>query len=222
MNKITRLLVLVTLMFFSCKQASESESYSVDGEALDSIKTIENSKKSTDSNEKNIYTKYEYTDSKGKSILVQNSLSKGGIRYTDPKGHKYIYAVFWTRIINETDNPIEFKINLPVDSYDIPALPGKYYKTLIPSDTMTIQKIPLFNYGLTNLESFFDKSIDKPSSLKRIIKSKESTGFYVVTFRLLGGDKYGVLRTELILKGENLFYKIRDKEIQCGSINYTP
>ncbi|MNR28213.1 hypothetical protein D3C85_1455280 [compost metagenome] len=84
---------------------------------------------------------------------------------------------------------------------------------------MTNQKIPLFNYGLKNLEPFFDKNIDKPSSLKRIIKPKESNGFYVVVLRLIGGDKYGVLRTELSLKGKDLFYKIRDKEIQCGSID---
>ncbi|RYJ38694.1 hypothetical protein NU08_2280 [Flavobacterium anhuiense] len=213
MNKKAIILILA-LMLFSCKQANKS----VDAEALDSIKNTEKNKKSIINADKSIFTKYDYTYSKGKSIIVQNSLPKGGIRYTDPKGNKYIYAIFWTRIINETDNPIEFKINFPIDSYEIPALPGKYYKTLIPPDTMTIQKAPLLNYGLTNLESFFDKSIDKPSSLKRTIKPKESTGFYVVTLRLIGGDQYGILRTELTLKGENLFYKIRDKEIQCGSI----
>ncbi|UPZ14566.1 hypothetical protein [Flavobacterium humidisoli] len=89
---------------------------------------------------------------------------------------------------------------------------------MIPSDTMTIQKIPLFSYGLANLKPFFDKNINKPSSLKRTIQPKESTGFYFLTFRLIGGDKYGVLRTEFSLKGKNLFYKIRDKEILCGSI----
>ncbi|WP_427873791.1 hypothetical protein [Flavobacterium sp. MMS24-S5] len=71
---------------------------------------------------------------------------------------------------------------------------------------------------MTNLEPFFDKNIDKPSSLKRTIKPKESTGFYVVMFRLIGGNQYGVLRAEFSLKRQNLFYKIRDKEILCGSI----
>ncbi|WP_289659845.1 hypothetical protein [Flavobacterium panacagri] len=84
---------------------------------------------------------------------------------------------------------------------------------------MIIQKIPLFNYGLNNLEPYFDKNIDKPSSLKRTIKPKQSNGFYVVMLRWTGGDKYGVLRTELSLKGQKLFYKVRDKEILCGSIN---
>lgn len=212
MNKATITIILV-IVLFSCKQGNKS----VDKEPLNSVKTTEKNKKSINNTDKSVYSKYEY-DFKGKRLIVQNSLPKGGITYVDPKGNEYIYAVFWTRIINETDNSIEFKINFPLDSYEIPALPGKYYKTLIPSDTMTIQKIPLFNYGLANLEPFFDKNIDKPSSLKRTIQPKESTGFYVVTFRLIGGDKYGVLRTELSLKGQNLYYKIRDKEILCGSI----
>ena len=217
MKKITLLLILTTVLF-SCKQDSKISLESVSAGTLDSVKTIQKNKKSIKDNDKSIYTKYEYTDSKGKNIVLQNSLPKGGIRYTDFKGNKYIYAVFWTRIINETDNSIELNIDFPIDSYEIPALPAKYYKTLIPSDTMTIEKRPLFNYGLTNLDPFFDKNINKTSSLKRTIKPNESTGFYVVILRLFGEDQYGVLRTEFSLKGQNLFYKIRDKEIKCGSI----
>ena len=216
MNKITILLILVTVLF-SCKKDNNSGFDAVDKQT-DLVKNTEKDKKSNSNIDKSIYTKYVYTNSKDKSLIVQNSLPKGGIKYSDPKGNEYIYAIFWTRIINETDDSIELKINFPIDSYEIPTLRGKYYKTLIPSDTMTIQKIPLFNYGLTNLEPFFDKNIDKPSSLNRIIKPKESTAFYVVVFRLIGGDQYGVLRTELSLKGQNLFYKIRDKEILCGNI----
>lgn len=90
-------------------------------------------------NDKAIYTKYKYTDSKGASVIIENSFPKGGMRYTGPKGEEYVYAVFWTRIINETANPLELKIDFPVDSYEIPDFPGKYYKILIPSDTMTIE-----------------------------------------------------------------------------------
>ncbi|KAF2339651.1 hypothetical protein [Flavobacterium ginsenosidimutans] len=215
MKKNIIVLILVSVGFFSCNQTSKS---TPENGGEDTFELIKDQQKSANT-DKGVYTKYEYTNSKGAKLTIQNSFPKGGIKYTDPKGHKYIYAVFWTRIINETDNPIELKIDFPVDSYEIPALPGKYYKTLIPSDTMKIQKIPLFNYGLTNLEPFLDKNIDKPSSLKRAVKPKESTGFYVVTLRLIGGgDKYGVLRTKLSLKGQKLFYKIRDKEIECGSI----
>ncbi len=217
MKKSVIILLMATMGLFSCKQDIKSTTEIVDARISDSVKNVENKKRLTIN--KAIYNKYEYSDSNGGSLIIENSFPKGGIRYTDPKGQVYIYVVFWTRIINETANSLEIKIDFPVDSYEIPSLPGKYYKTLISSSAMSTEKIPLFNYGLTDLEPFFDKNIDKPSSLKRTIKPKESTGFYVVTLRLIGGDQYGVLRTELSLKGQNLFYKIRDKEIQCGSIN---
>ncbi len=165
-----------------------------------------------------IDTKYEYTDSNGASLIIQNSFPRGGVKYTDPNGEVYVYAVFWTRIINETDNPLKLKIDFPVDSYEVPSLPGKYFKILVPRDTMTLDKEPLFNYGLTDLESFLDNSIHKSSSLKRTINPKESSGFYVVMLCLIEGA-HGTLRTGLSLKGQNLFYRINDKEIHCGSIN---
>jgi len=168
--------------------------------------------------DKNVYTKYVYTDSNGGSLTIQNSFPKGGIRYTDSKGNVYVYAVFWTQISNETDNPLVLNIDFPSDSFEIPTLPGKYFKVLIPKDTMTLEKLPLFNYGLTDLKPFFDKNIDKPSSLKRTINPKESSAFYLVTLRLFEGVG-GVLRTGLSLKEQNLYYKINNKEIQCGSIN---
>ena len=90
-------------------------------------------------------------------------------------------------------------------------------------------------YGLTGLKSFLDSNIHKPSSLKRTINPKESTGFFVVKIGLRGegpGGSGGILRTGLILKGQDLFYRvsvykdspasaslITEKEIDCGSIN---
>ena len=181
------------------------------------------------SDEYNIHTKYEYTDSIGKRLIIQNSLPKGGQKYTDPDGEVYNYVVFFTRIINETDNPLELKIDFPVDSYEVPSLPGKYLKILVPPDTMTLDKAPLYAYGLADLESFLDKSIHKPSSLNRTINPKESSGFYIVILSLIEGA-HGTMRTGLSLIGQSLFYRIKidgsksntksnDKEIHCGNIN---
>ena len=95
---------------------------------------------------------------------------------------------------------------------------------------MTLDKEPFFNHGLTDLESFLDNSIHKPSSLKRTINPKESSGFYVVMLCLIEGA-HGTLRTGLSLKGQNLFYRIsqytstsapsiiNEREIHCGKIN---
>jgi hypothetical protein len=215
MKKNIILLIWATSCLFSCNQNSKSKP-----------EKIEQSQKI---NDKDIYTKYKYADSNGGSITIQNSLPKGGMKYTDVNGEVYNYVVFWTRIINETTNSLELNINFPSDAYEVPSLPGKYYKILIPSDTMTLQKVPLFLYGLTNLESFLDKNIHKQSSLRRTIKPTESNGFYFVMLCLTEGAK-GTVRRELKLKEDNLFYRIKvdgsksnskssNKEIRCGSIN---
>ncbi|MET0392000.1 MAG: hypothetical protein ABW019_02615 [Chitinophagaceae bacterium] len=177
------------------------------------------------------HTRYEYTDAAGASLIIENGLPRGGQRYTDPDGEVYTYAVFWTRIINETANPLELKIDFPADALELPWLPGKYYQVLVPPDTMTPDKEGLFNYGLTKLESFLDNNMHQPSSLKRTIHPKGAGGFYVVILGRINEAAHGALRTGLRLEGQDLFYRVSlvkgppplsligEKEIQCGSIS---
>ncbi|TJZ53802.1 hypothetical protein FAZ15_17440 [Sphingobacterium olei] len=216
-------LLLISAFFTSCEQnKTDFKKANVQSETKD-LTTIPGA------NEKYIHTKYEYSDSNGSSLIIQNGGPKGGMKYTDPNGEVYSYAVFWTRIINETDNPLKLKIAFPVDSYPVPSLPDKYFKILIPPDTMTLDKEPLYLFGLTDLKSFLNKSIHKSSSLKRTINPKKSSGFYVVMLSLVEGA-HGTMRTGLSLKGQNLYYRIKidgsksntkseDKEIRIGSIN---
>lgn len=164
-----------------------------------------------------IYTQYEYADSIGKRLIIQNSFPKSGIQYTDPTGKEHLYAVFWTRIVNETDNPLEISLDFPVESYELPTIPGVYYRLFFPPDTMTIDKEPMYDYGLTGLKSVLDNGLSKPSALKRIISPKGSGAFYVVTLSNKGMD--GPIRTGFTFKGENVFYSINKNEIQCGKIN---
>jgi hypothetical protein len=220
MKKSIILIIIATAGLFSCKQGSKSTPGTVDKETLNSVKNVQN--------DKGIYTKYEYADSMGKRLIIHNSFPKSRINYTDPNGKKYIYAVFWTQITNETINPIELKIDFPLDSFEFPLSSGNYMKLLIPSETMTLDKVSLSDYGLP-IKSFLDTGINKSYSLKRTIDPKESTAFYVVTLSNHGSG--GILRTGLSLKGQNLFYKIScysstpdlslmdKKEINCGSIN---
>jgi hypothetical protein len=225
MKKFVKLFTLFLMSVFltSCGQnQTNSPKDNIKSETKDIVT-------SPGSNEPNIHSKYEYADSIGKRLIIQNSFPKGGIKYTDSNGEVYVYAVFWTRIINETDNPLELKIDFPVNSYEVPSLPGKYYKILVPNDTMTLDKEPLFDHGITDLKSFLDSSIHKSSSMKRTINPKEPSGFYVVILCLVEGA-HGTMRTGLSLKGQDLFYRIKndgsksntkssDKEINCGSIN---
>jgi hypothetical protein len=201
---------MVTTGFFSCGQSSKS---TPENFGIETVKSLR---------------KYEYADSMGKRLIIENSSSRG-IKYTDPNGKEYSKIMFWTRIINETEKALELKIDLPVHSYEVPTLPGKYFKILIPSDTMTLDKEPLQDYGMKDLNSFLDNSIDKPSYLKRTINPNKSSGFYVVI--LFDNGVFGPTRTGLSIKGQNLFYKITrytgkqgvsfvdEKEINCGSIN---
>ncbi len=209
----TILLVIATAGLFSCKQANQSTPVTVDIETVNSIRN------------------YEYADAMGKHLIIQNSLPKGEA-YIAPNGKQYFKVIFWTRIINETDNSLEFKIDFPADFYEVSELPGNHYKVFIAGDTMTIDKEPLSNYGFTDLKSFLDNNIDKPTSLKRTINSKASSGFYVTILSHSTNITYsGALRTGFNLKGQDIIYKISryagkpefslisEKEINCGSIN---
>ena len=218
MKKRILILILAITGFFSCKQGSKSTQSTVNIETLDLTKNDQTKKLSAKNSENNFYTKYEYTESNGARVIIQNSFPKSRINYTDPNGKHNIYAVFWTQITNNTINPIELTINFPEDSFEIPSSSGNYMKLLLPSDTMTIDKEPMNDYGLT-IKSFLDNDCHKSSSLKRTINPKRSSSFYVVTLSNLGVR--GTLRTGLSLKGQNLFYRVNDKEIICGKIDLT-
>ena len=226
------ILIVISSVFYCCGQVSKSKpaTLSKDKEAP---KTSDGTETETSIN-MYIDSRYLYDDGNGKLITIENGLPRGGSRYTDPNGEVYGYAIFWTRIINETDNPIELKIDF-LDSYEVPSVPSNYYKMLVLPELMTIDKVDVFNYGLTDLDSFLDKNIDKPSTLKRTINPKESSGFYVVKLStgpetpVNGGD---ILRTGLSLKRQDLFYRVSvynrqappsiiiEKEIHCGKINF--
>jgi polyisoprenoid-binding protein YceI len=165
----------------------------------------ENRNTSSGKDEADFHTKYEYADSIGKRIIIQNGYPRGGIKYTDPSNNENSYAVFWTRIINETDNQLELNIDFPIKSYEISNFPGKYFKILVPDDTLSHDKVPILN--LPSLTSFLNKNINNPSSFKRTINPKQSSGFYFVML-INTLEATGMTRTGLSLKGQDLFYKI--------------
>jgi hypothetical protein len=208
--KKTILFILVFAQFFSCKQSITPTPETVDLETVHSER------------------KYEYVDSLGARIIIENSVPRG-VKYTDPQEKEYARLLFWTQITNETENPLECKIDFPAYAYEVPSLPGRYFKILVPHDTMTFEKVALPDYGMKHIKSFIDTHIESPSSLKRTINPKESSGFYVVI--LFDIEVPGPTRTALFMKGQNLFYKVTrysgkqgvsfvdEKEINCGRIH---
>lgn len=177
-----------------------------------------------------VHTTHEYADADGKRVIIQNSLPKGDL-YTDANGNEYAKATFWTRIINETDNPLELTIDFSGESYEFPGSVGAsgvwYYKLILHPDTLTRDKVDMYNYGLTDIKPFLDARIGKPSSLKRTINAKESSGFYVVRLAIVlksdaqrvQKDGSGVTRAGFSVKGQDLFYTLNGKAIPCGKIN---
>jgi hypothetical protein len=205
---------MTTTGLFSCGQASKSKQDTVDIETINSVRH------------------YEYADAMGKRVIITNSLPKG-TTYTARDGKKYFKVIFWSGIINETNNPLELNISFPAELYEVPGQPGSHYKILVPPDTMKADKKATYDYGMTDLNSFLDSNINKPSSIQRTINPNDSTGFYVVLVSLTTEIKPGsTMRTGLIVKGQNLVYKISryaskqghpllsEKEINCGSINF--
>ena len=123
-------------------------------------------------------------------------------RITLTTGKKYLYAVFFTRIINGTDNPCELTADFPVDPSELPSDLGVYSRLFFPLDTMNIDKGPLDDYSL-GIKLFMDTAVSKPSSLKRTIAPKESSAFYVITLSSKGVN--GTLRKGFSLKRTKSF-----------------
>ena len=164
-----------------------------------------------------------YSETTNNGITIQNSFPKGG-PYTGPtqKYFNHSYLVFFTRVINETDKPVELSLNFLADSIAIPNSPGTYMKLFLPPNKMTLEKQSLFSYGVTELQSFYE-----PTSFKKIIKSKEDCLFYVVAFFYqtkaeLWNAYRGGNRAELVLKGKDLFYSILPQVdlLECGRVTF--
>ena len=180
-------------------------------------------------NERNIHTKYEYTDSVGKRLIIQNSFPKGGVAingnrgYTSSTGKTHGFGIFWTRVINETATPLELTINFPADSFAISSAPNSYFKLLLPPDTMSLDKQSLYNYGyeITDLRYFLDTNFNKPTMFRRTINPNEECLFYVVTLNHTPDN--GPIRAGLFSKGQDLFYRMSidpfgSQIIPCGQI----
>ena len=162
-----------------------------------------------------------YSETASNGVIIQNSFPKGG-PYTGPtkKYFNYSYLVFFTRVINETGNPLDLTVNFSADSIEIPNSPDTFVKLFLPPDTMTLDKQNLFSYGVTELESF-----DKSTRFQRTINPKGDCLFYVVAIfyqtRADARDQQrGGNRAELVLKGQDLFYRLPPQidSLLCGHI----
>jgi hypothetical protein len=176
-----------------------------------------------------IDTEARYTDSTGIDVIIQNSLPKWGTPLLDSvrKEQGFSSLIFFSRIINETNTPLELTINFSSDSFPSPGSPDAYLKLFFPSDTMTLGKEGAYSYGLTSLESLFDPGFKNYSIVQRTINPKQASLFYVVVIfyqpRISQGRGFYETgtRARFVLEEQNLFYKINQLDfalIPCGRI----
>jgi len=157
------------------------------------------------------------SETASQGVIIQNSFPRGGLRYTDSSGKDFVYVIFWIRVMNETAIPFELTVNFPADSFAITS-PYNYVKLFLPPNTMIFEKQSLFDYGL-DLKSFLDISFNKPTMFQRTINPKEECVFYIAALSRMPYD--GSVRAGLILKEQNLFYRINILDpalISCGKI----
>ena len=164
-------------------------------------------------------SKIKYTDSKGNSVMMTNSLPKGGgVVYQNEK--KYGYVVFWTRMSNQSATPIELKVKFPEVTFF--KSPDSYIKIVLPKESMNIEKEQLFDYGLTNLQSILNDESNQLGILQKKIGPKEDYLFYVTVFIHIEGS--GSARAKFELNDKELFYKISMGSdttlIPCGSLDF--
>jgi hypothetical protein len=162
-----------------------------------------------------------YSETNTNGIIIQNSFPKGG-PYKGPikKNSNYSHLAFFTRVVNETETPLELTINFSADSIPIPHSPDTFVKLFLPSDTMTHDKQSLYGYGVRELESF-----DKKTMFQRSLKPKEECLFNVIaifyqTIATPENRNRGGNRAEFVLKGQDLFYRMPPQidSIPCGQI----
>ena len=220
------ILILTTIGFYSCGQNTPSDSTKTDIETEVSL-TIDESRIKIDpfSSDSYVHTEADYIDSNGKGIIIQNSYPRGGGYIPTPSILRYGHAVFWTRIINKSDKPLELDIDLSADAFNIFPSADAHVKLLIPPNEMTLDKVTTFSFGFENIDSFLSTNFYKRSIVKKTILPNEDYIFYVVLLSHLAPRDQGVSRTGLFLDGENFVYRLtidssNSTLIPCGQIRY--
>lgn len=160
-----------------------------------------------------------YIDSNGNLVKFINSYPRGGgIVYKN--GKKYSYVVFWTRVFNQSATRIELKIKFPEVIFF--KSPESYIQIVLPKETMSIDKVQSFDYGLTNLQSLLNDEFNQLSYIQININPNEDYIFYTAVFMHIEG--WGPARAKFELKDKGLFYNISmgsdTTMIPCGSLYF--
>ena len=215
MNNIT-ILVFLLLGVFACKKVEKPKPETYEDDLPSTLHNAVVKSLPPHDYLQYVDTAYTYPLSQGQSIIIENSFPKGGVIYTDSYGKEYVYAVFWTRILNNTDSLIEYSLAFPEDMVELPSSRDNSFKIRLPNDVMTLDKAAEFNYGLADLDFSLDHAA-LPPQMQGTISAGDAYMFYVAVLFDHGVD--GVVRSRLSLKGQKLLYNVNGKEIHCGQVS---
>lgn len=165
-----------------------------------------------------------FSESDNNGVVIQTSYPKGGPYPGHTEDYfNYSYLVFYMRVSNETDRPLELSMDFSADSIAIPNSPSTFVKLFLPQDTMSLEKVSLLSYGITELESLIC-----PTYVRTTIEPKEDFLFYMVAvFYQTEVDAWrqerGGNRVELKLKGQDLFLSMPPQvnSMPCGKISFS-
>lgn len=164
-----------------------------------------------------------YSKSANDGVIIQNGYNRGG-PYTGPVNTHYNVSnlIYYTRIVNNKVVPIEVTIDFTADSFAIPNSPDTFVKVFLASDTMTLDKRHLFNYGVKDLESF-----DHPTNFQRKLNPNEDCLFNVVaifyqTKESAWSQERGGNRSEFVLKGKDIYFRMPPQidSLHVGHISF--
>ncbi|MEM6380757.1 MAG: hypothetical protein AAF705_21420 [Bacteroidota bacterium] len=235
MQKVLILLILMAVMFSSCKQSEQSkpdqEPEKVETSPANPIQLSSVDVQPGVPIEAQVHTTYSYLDENEKGIIILNGYPKGGgeiepggIRgYNDHRGIHYGSAIYWSCFINQTDSPMELSATFPSDSFLVPNKTDAFYKLFLPSDTLEVERISLYNYGIEGLKTFLDENFDQGSSIQRNIAPGDSCYIYINSLMHMPNSRHGGIRSGFFLKGEELHYRFTinpegKMEFACGSL----
>lgn len=159
------------------------------------------------------------TDAKGNVAKFIHSFPRGGGEVYK-NGKKYSYVVFWTRVFNQSATPLELKVKFPEVTFF--NWPDDYIQIVLPKETMLMDKVHAYDYGLTHLQSFLNDKSNQLNFLQKRINPNQEHIFYIIVFMHI--KNWGPARAKFELKDQALFYKISmgsdTTMIPCGHLYF--
>lgn len=231
-----RLVVLsmIYIALVSCQGASqELSSNPTTPEPSRQYYPQSNAEYSKDQLEYHLYSEHILSSPNGGQVIFQNSFPKGGswlgedggIGYTKEEAGFYGYGVLFSRVENQTAQPITLDLHFSGDSLLMTDDPNEYLKLFLLPDTMHTSALAEFNFGITRAIDFLDHHFYLPTSLNRTIPPGESTMFNVLLLTHVTDN--GRIRTEFVPHGTEMKYALDVApfgkfEVDGGRITFEP